>query len=157
MGKLNICTGDILPLIDIIHDCEFDKEKIVFSSIDSTLKIPFYREAWDKKKLLLNFYRLKRWRVPVVEWSLNIHSVNDYQIHEGKEEGPGSDDCFNILEYDSDKNQIWISTFFSKGIEINVDKLEISLKESDLVVDEKSHFTLFRYLSFLITICSAWS
>lgn len=94
---------------DIVHDCKFDKEIIIFDSETFTLKIPFYSE--EKKLILI------------------VAHVERYQIHESSDEGPGSDDYFNVITYNNLKKEVWIQTIIAKGIYLQVKKLEISVDE----------------------------
>ena len=144
MQTINISDSKkLLSIIDVIHDCRFDKEKISFDHEASVLKIDFYREAWEQRKIIRNFWIFKKVRVPVKLCILKILHVESYQIQEGSQTGPGSDDFFNILTYDKDRKQIWISAVISKGIIIRVKELELSLEETETVTEEKTCYTIF--------------
>src|SRR3990172_7893544 len=107
---------ELTSIVDFIHDCRFDKEKIVFHPETTVLEIPFYREASEKSRVEREFLFFKKRSVPVVECILKILHVENYQIHEGSQIGPGPEDFFNIITYDKKEKQLWISTVISKGI-----------------------------------------
>ena len=122
----------------------FDKNKIVFDSEASVLEIVFEREVWEKRSVVSEFLFFKKVLVPTIECVLKILHVVSYQILEGTQVGPGSDDFFNVLTYDGDQNQIWISTIIAEGIVVKVRDLELFIEETDRVTEEKTHLTVFK-------------
>lgn len=142
IGQIIDNAAGIRTILDTIHDCKIDKEKIVTDPINHILRLPFYREEWSQRTLAASYWLLKRWRVPVVEWVMKIYYANRYAIHEGNQEGPGSEDFINILTYDDSQNRIWISTTIAKGIEVHVDKLAIALEQSSKILYTTTRFTL---------------
>jgi len=141
---IHLSNPENLDLVnDLIHDCDFDKEDIVIDPHTSTLKIKFAREATEKRTLSKSFLFIKTERFPVEENTLIISNVKNFQIEAGKVEGLGTDECFNIATFDKDKNTIWISLIFDKGIRIKVSEFEIAIEETHKVLDEKTRFTVF--------------
>lgn len=140
MAELRKITNpeELTSIVDFIHDCKFDKEKIVFHPETTVLEITFYRETPEKSKIISRFLFFKKRTVPVVEYLLKILHVENYQIHEGSQIGPASEDFFNIITYDKQEKQLRISTVISKGILIKVKDFEISIEDTGRVVEEKS-------------------
>lgn len=131
----------LASIVDFIHDRRFDKEKIVFHPETTVLEIVFYREVLEKSKITKKFLFFKKRIVPVMEYILKILHVDNYQIHEGSQIGPGSEDFFNTITYDKKEKQLQISTVISKGISVKVRDFEVSIEDTGRVVEEKSRLS----------------
>ena len=134
---------DLPPILDLIHDNRFEKDRIRFSREATRLEIDFYREDWESRKAINKYLFIKRVLVPVLRFTLIISHVENYQIVGDREDGPGEDDFFNVLTFDKEKNQIWISTIIAKGISVKVRDFEISIQQTDEVVKEKTRLSVF--------------
>ncbi len=141
MLSLVITSPKKLPFImDIIHDCWFQKDEIVFNSDTNTLEVKFMREAMEEKELIGNVLFFKKYKIPFIECYLRIYSVKSYEIND-KEQVGGYD--FNKLEYDSEKQQISILTGIPIDIKVRVEEFHISIEETNKVIKEKNVFSLF--------------
>lgn len=134
---------ELLLIVDVIHDCKFDKEKINLDPKTSILGINFYREEWEKRRIAGKFLIFKKLQVPIRESTLKISHVKSYHIQEGTQPGPGSEDFFNTITYNKEEKEIKISTVIGKGITIKAGELELSIEESEKIVEKKTCFTIF--------------
>lgn len=134
---------DISPVLDLIHDCKFEKDQIRLDSKTSTLEIDFYCEVWEKRKAISKFLFIKKVLVPVMKYTLVISHAEDYQIVGDSDEGPGDDDFFNIITFDVEQNKMWISTIIAKGISVKVRDFDISIVDTDEVTEEKTRLAIF--------------
>lgn len=128
---------NLAPVNDIIHDCKFDKGQIVFDRLSEKLSIGFGYAATERKHALGRWLFLKKWRVPILRYVLQISSAESYMIHEGSRTGPGSEDFFNKIHYNPQNKEIRIHTIIAKYIEVRVKKLELSILDSNQVIEEK--------------------
>lgn len=143
-GLIEISRPENLPsIVDIIHDCRFDKDEIVFDSDTSVLEIKFFRETWEKRKIINNFFIVKKVQVPITLWILKISHVERYQIREGNQEGPGSEDYFNDMDYNGQNKELLLSTIVGEGILIKVKELEVSVEETEMIIGKKTSFAVF--------------
>ena len=134
---------ELSSINDAVHDNEFNKDKIFFDPESSILKIEFNREAWEKRKTMNKILFIKKVAVPFVKCTLKISHVENYQIEEGLQERPGSDEMFNIITFDEEQKRIWISTIYAKGISVKVRDLNISIEETDEVTRKKTRLSIF--------------
>lgn len=130
-------------ITDFIHDCWFDKAQIMFDSHLMVLEIPFLKESWERKREVKNYFVIRKYDVPLVEYKLKIQHVTNYQIIEGAQEGPGTDDMFNKIELGSDKTELLMRTAISKGIKITIRKLMISVEDTGRTLRHVARLSLF--------------
>jgi hypothetical protein len=107
------------------------------------LEIPFFKEAWKKKRKAGSFFLFKKYRVPIFEHKLKIQQTDSYQIIDGNQKGPGYDDFLNEIRFDLEKNVLWIDTVIAKGIKINIRKLELWIEDTERLFQEVSRYSIF--------------
>lgn len=136
MGEsLTIDDPQKIPeLLDVIHDRWFDVEGIVHAPESSILSIPFKQELLEQRQAHRRFWFLKQLRVPIVKCFLSIHHVKTYTIRD-TEQVQFYD--FNELRFDPEQKVISITTGVPIEIEIAVEKFEVSVEQTDEVVDVK--------------------
>lgn len=131
--------NEIKSILNVIHDCWFNINDVIFDSTGGILTIKFSREMIDKKEIIGKRWFLKRIKTPIVECILKIYNVKDYSISD-KAHVETYD--FNELNYDPKSKQIHISTGFPVDIEIMVDDFEVSVEETGKVLKEKLSLSL---------------
>jgi hypothetical protein len=144
MREISIKNHDDLgPINHIVHDCFFDVEDVEFDSATNILKVKFYREAPEKRKVISDFFFFKKVSVPILLWTLEINHVDGFEVIEGGQAGPGSDEYFDLLEYDNSCNELLIRIIIKRGIRIETGLLKLSVKESETITEEKEIFSIF--------------
>ena len=126
--------SDLIKAVDIIHDCWFDKEDVSFNEESSILSIKFEKENLEKKEVVRKILFFKKNRIPTIECYLNIHHVKSYDILDTENVGKYD---FNELKYNPSFGKIVITTGIPLGFEITVDKFEVSIEETDKIIEEK--------------------
>lgn len=140
MVNINIKSPkEIKSILNVIHDCWFNINDVIFDSSSGILTIKFGREMIDKKEIIGKRWFLKRIKIPIVECILKIYNVKDYSI---RDKAHVETYDFNELNYDSKLKQIHISTGFPVDIEIMVDDFEVSVEETGKVLKEKLSLSL---------------
>lgn len=130
-------ASEILSITRIIHDCKFDRDKLVFDSASSSLSIEFEYEELDKKIILSNMLLIKKIRIPITKYVLIINNIKNYIYDTSNYNGPGLDDFFNKILYDDELNKITILTIIGAPIDVFVTKLNISIEDTCELVGEK--------------------
>lgn len=130
-------ASEILSITRIIHDCKFDRDKLVFDSASSSLSIEFEYEELDKKIILSNMLLIKKVRIPITKYVLIINNIKNYIYDTSNYNGPGLDDFFNKILYDDELNKITILTIIGAPIDVFVTKLNISIEDTCELVGEK--------------------
>ena len=130
-------ASEILSITRIIHDCKFDRDKLVFDSASSSLSIEFEYEELDKKIILSNMLLIKKIRIPITKYVLIINNIKNYIYDTSNYNGPGLDDFFNKILYDDELNKITILTIIGAPIDVFVTKLNISIEDTYELVGEK--------------------
>lgn len=130
-------ASEILSITRIIHDCKFDRDKLVFDSASSSLSIEFEYEELDKKIILSNMLLIKKVRIPITKYVLIINNIKNYIYDTSNYNGPGLDDFFNKILYDDELNKITILMIIGAPIDVFVTKLNISIENTCELVGEK--------------------
>lgn len=133
---------DITKAVEYLHDCIFDYNKIYFNKKEATLSIPFNKAEYRKKTVLNKIWLFQKNKIPVVKYILKINNVESYEIREGKQAGPGSEDYFNKISYSNQKRSIYIHTVISEGIIVLVGSLELYIHDTYEVIDEEIKLSL---------------
>ena len=129
----------IPKILNVIHDCWFNKDDIVYDSKSSILSIKFKREIIDKKQTLKRFWFLKKVRIPSVECFLKIHHAESYSVKDIAQVGSYD---FNEIKYDLGQKTLTISTGVPIHIEIKVRQFEVSVEETEKVVGERTTISI---------------
>jgi hypothetical protein len=135
---------DITAIVQIIHDCRFDFNEIQFDTKVSNLSIPFYKEVQARRTTEKRFWFFYENRISVTKHILRINDVDKFEIREGTQKGPGSEDYFNTIAYDAEQKLLWIRTVISKGIAVRVKSLNLSVENTHEVVTERTKLSLRR-------------
>jgi hypothetical protein len=119
---------ELTRINDIIHDSSFDKKEIVLDRESGTLKIEFEVEEFDESGEFKKIFK---------KYILTIFGVRDFEIVEDTEEGPGSTDMFNVMEYYPGYNRLILELFFAEAIDIFVDNVGIMIEDTGEVIREE--------------------
>jgi hypothetical protein len=143
--RQNLATDPMAlsSIIDVIHDCKFEVDKICFEAEKSTLKIDFFHENTGKKQVIWHFLLFKKYSTPIEIWTLMINHVRDYNYMQGDQVGPDTDDYFNALAYNEEKKELQISTVIGNGLIVKIFNLEVGIIASDTVVGMKTSYSIF--------------
>ncbi len=130
---------DINTIVDLIHDCWFKKDAIVFDPETAVLRFKFNREASDKKTVVGRFLFLRKVQIPLFECFLVINHVIDFVMND-----PAKIDeyDFNELKYDERLRCITITGGVPIVIEIRVTDFHLSVEETDNVTGLKERLAL---------------
>jgi len=126
--------SNLPKLVDIIHDCWFEMEDVSFDEKSSILIIKFGKENLEKKEVVSKILFLKKNRVPTFECYMKIHHVNSYEIIDQEKVGKYD---FNEVKYDPSFGKIVMTTGIPLGFEVTVDKFEVSIEETDKMIEER--------------------
>ncbi len=132
--------NELTHIIDLIHDCWFDIDEIVFDQQASVLSIQFERDLPEKIQTLWKILFLKKKTIPIAEYFLKIHHVQDYTIDDQNQIGKYD---FNKLEYIENEQTIIIDTGVPIGIEIKVSSFEVSVEKSGKILKEREFLSIF--------------
>ena len=132
--------AEIASILDIIHDCWFDKDDIVYNPEKLILSFKFLLESPEHKKQISKVGFVKKMSIPYLECFLQILHVKTYHITD--KENVGKYD-FNELKYDADQNKICITTGIPLDIEVFVDSFEVQVEITDKIIKEKASLSLF--------------
>lgn len=141
MSKVTNATdpSDLKIIVDIIHDCWFNKDDIVFDSSNHSLCIPFQRTAMEKERTIKKFLFFKKIRIPVIECFLGFHHVRDYSVEDKVQVGNYD---FNTIKYEPETKTIQLTTGVPIGIEIVVEDFEITVEETENIIEERTCITI---------------
>jgi len=127
--QIRINSPDQLGAVhDLIHDCFFDLDDIVFDPPPGVLSFRFRRPLSNKKGLRLSDFISRSKDLPAQECFLRIHHVRSYSIDD--KEKVGSYD-FNVLDYNPKASCIFIRTGIPVDIRVAVSGFEVSVEETD--------------------------
>jgi len=132
-------SEEIGKLNRLIHDCFFSAEKIVYNKEESTLVIPYKREAVERGEPAGRALFLKKQRVPVIACFLRIHRVRNYILEDTERVGEYD---FNEVEYEPGNGSLVITTGIPLKLEAEVEGIDIEVEETDEVIEEKIKRTL---------------
>ncbi len=130
----------LATIIDFIHDCWFERDSIRLDPERSELIIRFVRPDAGRGSVVQKVLFVKRVRVPVMECLLRIHHVRDFSVEDKAQVGRYD---FNEILFHEGEKRIRITTGVPIGIEIQVDRFEVSVEETDNVVEEKMTTLIF--------------
>lgn len=142
MGKvIRIEDPKELPtIVDFVHDCWFDRDSILLDPLTSVLSIKFVRKATERGSIVGKVLFFKKVRVPTVECFIRIRHAKDCVIKDNEQVGRYD---FNEILYRKDAKCIRITTGVPIEIEVNIDKFDVSVEETDTIVEEKTSISLF--------------
>ncbi len=143
MGKfIKINDADELDSVhDLIHDCFFDVDDIVFDPPTSVLSIRFRRRVSQKKGFSWRDFISTSGDSPAIESFLRILHVESYSIKDT--EKVGSYD-FNVLDYNPMSRLLVVRTNIPIDIRIAVREFEISVEETDNMFESRKDNLLKR-------------
>lgn len=130
----------IPAVLDLIHDCWFDVDDILYDPATLTLSIRFGREMPERSRVVERGLLLSRKEVPVAECFLKIHHVADYSVRDTERVGAYD---FNEIEYDPGLKRIRITTGVPIDIEVRVNKFEIEVEETNNIIEVKTKTSIF--------------
>lgn len=131
---------DLPAIVDLIHDCWFDIADVVFHPRQSLLSIRYKRPVREKAQVLRRFLLWKWIAVPLVECFLEINHVIESRVED--QQGIRLYD-FNTISYDSSSNTIRVDTGIPTTITMQVTQFEISIEETDNVVEIETKRAVF--------------
>jgi hypothetical protein len=124
--------SDLPRIVDIIHDCWFDLGRIQFDAGDSALTIPFRRERSHEGSRLRWSDFFSRARGRGFECFLRIGQVDSYSVVDTQKVRIYD---FNELTYDPETKRIRITTGVPLEMSVTVKDLDVSVEETDKVVE----------------------
>jgi len=132
---------DLPAIVDLIHDCWFDIADVVFHPRQSLLSIRYKRPLREKAQVLRRRLFLLKWiRVPLVECFLEINHVIESRVED--QQGIRRYDL-NTITYDSRSNTIRVNTGIPTTITMKVNQFELSIEETDNVVEIETRRAIF--------------
>jgi len=131
---------DLPAIVDLIHDCWFDIADVVFHPRQSLLSIRYKRPVREKAQVLRRLLLWKWIEVPLVECFLEINHVIESRVED--QQGIRLYD-FNTISYDSSSNTVRVNTGIPTTITMKVTQFEISIEETDNVVEIETKRTVF--------------
>jgi len=144
---MEVCTrthidrpDKIDEISDLIHDCLFDLDDVKFDAEQSCLRIKFRRPDPNKAKVGGGFWILKNVELPVVQCFLNIHQVEDFSISDPVRIGTY---MLTDLEYNGGDRTLSIISAQPLEIQVTVKAFEISVEETDEIVEVKKFKSVF--------------
>jgi hypothetical protein len=142
MAKIKtISDPDKIPeIVDVIHDCWFEKESIGLDDSNAALSIRFRRKKSDRKERARTGLLLRKTSVIFLECFLRIYHVEKYSIEDSANVGSYN---FNEIRYDRSTGQLEISTGVPISINIKVKRFEVSVEETDTIVDRKESWSIW--------------
>ena len=129
----------ISDVVDIVHDCWFDIEKLNFDSDASVLSIPFEKEVIDETGALKAFLFLKKKQIRIVQYVLKILKVQEYTITDDAKIGRYD---FNEIKFNKDLNQLVITSGFPMAITLTVRALDVEVVCTNEVLGNKETLTI---------------
>lgn len=126
-------------IIDIIHDCFFNLDEIHFDQTNQVLRIPFNKDVYEERELLSGII-LKKVKIPVKKYFLEIHNVKDYLINDSEQVG---DYDFETILYNPEFNTLTIQTNIPLTFKIVVKSLKLVISKGSNIIEEKVINTFF--------------
>lgn len=131
---------DIDQISDMIHDCLFDLDDVKLDDEQSCLRIKFRRPDPSKARVHKGIWLLKEVELPIVQCFLNIHQVEACSINDPVRIGTY---MLIDLEYNQNNKQLSIISAQPLEIEVTVKAFEISVEETDEIVQVKKFKSVF--------------
>ena len=116
-----------------IHDCWFDVEEFERASDGLVLSIPYARRG-SRAEPARGRWRLRPAKAPLFRWWLRFDGVRDVHLVDTDELGSYD---FNELVYDPASSRIRVLTNIPLEVEVEVEKVHVSVERSDLIVSER--------------------
>jgi hypothetical protein len=133
-------SKELPTIIDLIHGCWFDIADVVFHSRQSLLSIRYKRPVRERAQVLRRLLLWKWIEVPLVECFLEINHVIESRVED--QQGIRLYD-FNIVSYDNSSNTVRVDTGIPTTITMKVTQFEISIEETDNVVEIETKRAVF--------------
>jgi len=130
---------NIATILDVIHDCWFDRDEITFDAEQRILSVRFIKEVGPVRIVDKKLF-LKRVRVPMIECFLRIYSVKEYKVTDTEKVGKYD---FNEIKYDPYLNLIRITTGIPLDITLQVVQFDVAVEETDNIIEEKEKLTIW--------------
>ena len=127
-------------IVERIHDCWFDVEDVVLDKETSTLSIRYEKESQHGTVEKRIFFLIRKERIPIYECFLKIGNVKKYDIRDKQQVGKYD---FNDIRYNPELKRITIRTGVPIGLEIDIDRLEVLVEETEKIVDERCSISIF--------------
>ena len=122
----------------VVHDHWFNVADVAHDAAHQTLAVKFTRPSETVAETTRRILFLRRVRVQITEWWLEIHNVESYTLQET--EGIGRYD-FNELQFSEADRTLTIKTGVPLRFWVRVTALDVLVRETSLVVDEKVRTT----------------
>lgn len=140
-SRTTIKDPDQIPaVLDVIHDCWFNIDDILFNPETSVLSIKFKREMTNRSRVIKKLWVLKKIEMPLVECFLKFHHVKSYTIKDTEQVGFYN---FTDLEYEPETRLLSIITGVPINIEIVVENFEICVEVTDTITEMKTTTSIF--------------
>ena len=128
-------SARIPEILDLIHDCWFDTDKIEFDREESELLIPFERAAQEPGIFRGGILPFGRRNSSMVLAYLRIRHVENYHLNDL--EGLGTYD-FNEIHYDENSSRLRITTGVPLEFEVKVKRFELEVEVTEDLTDPTS-------------------
>lgn len=128
--------SEIDKINETIHDCWFFIDKITVNN--EKMSILFTKEKHHSDEILKKVLFLKKRKYSIVQYSLNIFNVINYNIQDTANINKYD---FNKLIYSLDDNEIQIVSNFPLVINIQVKNFRIEIEELS-IIKEKKYYSL---------------
>lgn len=123
----------------LIHDFWFNVGDIHHDTEARTLAVRFAKPSAHKAETVGRVLFLRRVRVPVTEWCLEIRNVDHYTIEESENVKRYD---FNRVNFREKDRLVVIETGVPLKFLINVSDIDIVVYDTEKVIDEHVHTTL---------------
>lgn len=123
----------------LIHDHWFSVDDVVFRPDEQRLTVKFFRPASAGAETIQHILFLRRVRVPIAEWWLEVAAVESFTLQET--EGVGRYD-FNEIEYSDPGHTLTVKTSIPLVFWMVVQQLDVTVRETAKVVEERVHTAL---------------
>lgn len=122
-----------------IHDHWFHVKDVTHDVAQGTLSVRFTRPSEAGAETTFRILFLRRVRVPITEWWLEIRNVENYTLEET--EGIQQYD-FNKLEFSEVDRTLTVRTGVPLVFHVRVSAVDISVRDTGSVVAEKVYTTI---------------
>lgn len=122
----------------IIHDYWFKVEDVNHDAARGMLSLRFTRPSQAGGETTRRMLFLRRVRVPITEWLLEIRNVETYTLKET--EGIGCYD-FNELQFSEVDRTLTVKTGIPLVLHMRVSALDVTVRDTGDVVTEKVYTT----------------
>lgn len=135
MTRLTVITSaeDVSSVVDVIHDCWFEKDDITYDLSTRLLRIKFRKQCLSAMRTESGGLFYRRSRVPLLECWLKIQHVKEYSVDDRAQVGRYD---FDQLSYEAATKTVRITAGVPITIKALVDRFEVSVEQTDTVSGE---------------------